>query len=127
MPQSSGVRKQVVVAIAIAVAALHFVVGPDYSGPGPTFVAGYLIDITLPFALVLLLGVSSIAPLRPPFVRAALVWGMGAGVETLQYFGVPILGRTFDPLDYGMYGIGVVAAVLFERLVLSRLPDASAQ
>jgi hypothetical protein len=35
--------------------------------------------------------------------------------ETLQYFGVPIFGRTFDLLDYPMFSIGVLAAIFFEK------------
>lgn len=38
--------------------------------------------------------------------------------EVLQGLGVPVLGRTFDPLDFVMYGAGVLAAVLLDRLVL---------
>ena len=54
-------RKPVVVAICIAVAALHLVTGPHYAGPFRAFVTGYLIDLVLPFSLVLLLGVGLVA------------------------------------------------------------------
>jgi hypothetical protein len=40
----------------------------------------------------------------------------------LQYFGVPIFGRTFDVLDYVMFGIGIGLAAAFEWAVLSRIP-----
>ncbi|UCC76006.1 MAG: hypothetical protein JSW37_10865, partial [Anaerolineales bacterium] len=49
---------------------------------------------------------------------------VGATTETLQYFGVPIFGRTFDVLDYVMFGIGIGLAAAFEWLVLSRIPAA---
>ena len=127
MNQTLLTRRRVVLGIVIAVAALHFVVGPNYRGPWRVAVASYLIDIALPFAMVLLLGISNIGILRPPILRGMLVFGAGAVVETLQYFGAPILGRTFDPADYVMYGIGVVAAIAFERTVLSRLPQHALQ
>ena len=117
-------RKRVVVAICLAVAALHLVTGPGYRGPLRAFVTGYLIDLALPFALVLLLGIG-LAPVRVlglPLVRAALVFLVGAVVETSQYLGVPLFGRTFDPVDLLMYAAGALAAVGFERLAFSTLP-----
>jgi hypothetical protein len=54
-----------------------------------------------------------------------VVLSIGAAVEVLQYFGVPLFGRTFDPLDFVMYGVGVVAGVLLELIVLSRLDPKS--
>jgi hypothetical protein len=55
-------------------------------------------------------------------IRGVLVFSVGAVTETMQFFGVPIFGQTFDPLDYLMFAIGVGAAVLFECKVISRLP-----
>ncbi len=118
-------RKGLVVGIALGVGALHFVTGPGYRGPCPAFVNGYMIDILLPFAMVLVLGVADQPILRSRVVRSALVFGVGAVTETLQYFGVPIFGRTFDPLDYLMFGLGIGLAVVFERFVLSKIPRSS--
>ena len=118
-------RKAIVVLIALVVGLLHFVTGPEYSGPFPSFVNGYLIDILLPFAMYLLLGVAGLPFLRSGLARGALVFAIGAVAETLQYFGVPVFGQTFDLLDYLMFGFGIGLAVLFERLVLSRIPEAT--
>jgi hypothetical protein len=111
-------RKLVVVGICLAVAALHLFTGPRYSGPFRAFVTGYLIDLVLPFSLVLLLGIGldDLSALRRPVVRATAVFLLGASVEVLQYFGVPLFGRTFDPVDLVMYAAGAMAALLFERL-----------
>jgi hypothetical protein len=117
----------VVVGIALAVGALHFVTGPSYQGPFRPFVNGHLIDIVLPFAMFLVLGIPDHTTLRRPLLRAILVLGVGVTTETLQYFGAPIFGRTFDPLDYLMFGIGVGGGVVFERTVLSRLPEAQSR
>jgi len=115
-------RKGIVVAVALSVGALHFVVGPGYDGPWPGFVRGYLIDLALPFSMYLLLGLVEARPWTSRGWRAACVFGAGAAVETLQYAGLEVFGRTFDPLDYLMYALGVGAGVLFEAVVLARLP-----
>jgi hypothetical protein len=116
-------RKIIIVAVALLVGALHFVVGPQYKGPWPDFVHGYLIDILLPFAMVLMMGLMQTPVLRNPVVRVLSVFGVGALVETLQYFGIGILGRTFDPLDYVMYALGAALGALLDTVVLSRLPN----
>ena len=59
---------------------------------------------------------------RSGIARGTFVFATGAITETLQYFGVPIFGRTFDVLDYLMFGVGIGLAVVFERIVLSKIP-----
>jgi hypothetical protein len=75
--------------------------------------------------MYLLLGVSGLPILGSELARGVAVFAVGAIAETLQYFGVPIFGQTFDPLDYLMFGVGIGLAALFERLVLSRIPEAT--
>ena len=119
-------RKPVVVVVALVVAALHLVTGPQYRGPSRPFVTGYLIDLALPFSLVLLLGMGfeNVPALRRPGVRATAVILFGAGVEALRYVGVPLFGRTFDPIDLVMYAAGALCAVAFERAVIAPYPEA---
>ena len=112
-------RKTIVVFIAVTVGMLHFVTGPGYSGPFIAFVNGYMIDILLPFAMYLVLGISNISIFRGSVARGCFVFMIGAVSETLQYFGVPLFGRTFDILDYPMFGIGISLGVIFEKIVLS--------
>ena len=119
MIQSPINRKVVVVLIAVVVGLLHFVTGPGYRGPVPVFVNGYMIDILLPFAMVLVLGIANQSVLRSGVARGGFVFAIGVVTETLQYFGVPIFGRTFDPLDYLMFGVGIGLALAFERAVWS--------
>jgi hypothetical protein len=119
-------KKAIIVAIALFVAALHFVVGPTYEGPARTFVNGYLIDLLLPFAMFLLTGLVEHPLVRPAWIRGIVVFGVGAAAETFQAVGVGALGSTFDSLDYLMYAIGVVGGVIFEKAVLSRLPGPGA-
>jgi len=122
MSQSPVSHKIIVVFIAVVVALLHFLTGPSYRGPFPAFVNGYMIDILLPFAMYLVLGVARQSVLRSGIARGVFVFAIGAVTETLQYFGVPIFGQTFDLLDYLMFGVGIGLAVVFERIVLSRIP-----
>lgn len=112
--------KYIVVCVCLAVGLLHFVVGPTYRGPWPGFVRGYLIDILLPFALYLLLGVSWRVLADSRLARAILVLAVGGTVEGLQYLGVPLFGTTFDPLDLVMYTLGVCGGVIIELLAAPR-------
>ena len=82
-----------------------------------------MIDILLPFAMYLVLGIAKQPILRSGIARGVFVFAIGAVTETLQYFGVPIFGRTFDLLDYLMFAVGIGLAVVFERIVLSNMPD----
>ncbi|MCK4547434.1 MAG: hypothetical protein KAW17_08325 [Candidatus Eisenbacteria sp.] len=122
MGQSLINRKVIAVFIAVIVGLLHFLTGPRYRGPFPAFVNGYMINILLPFAMYLVLGVARQTVLRSGIARGVFVFAIGAVTETLQYFGVPLFGRTFDLLDYLMFGVGIGLAVAFERIVLSRIP-----
>ena len=121
MSQSLVNRKVIVVSIAVVVGLLHFLTGPRYRGPFPAFVNGYMIDILLPLAMYLVLGITRQKILRSGVARGVFVFAIGAVTETLQYFGVPIFGRTFDLLDCAMFGVGIGLAVVFERIVLSRI------
>ena len=114
-------RSVVAVTIAVPVGLLHFVTGSHYQGPYPVFVNGYMIDILLPFAAYFLLVPRKLAPLRSWLTKGLLVFGVGASVEIAQFFGIPILGRTFDPLDFVMYGLGVALAVACDVVVFPRV------
>jgi hypothetical protein len=118
-----GKKARVTIAIMVPIAMLHFVTGKSYTGPFPDFVNGYLIDILLPFGLYFLLSPQdAVVPvLRRWWVKALPVLAIGYAVETAQLFGVPILGRTFDPLDYLAYTAGVSLAVTTDIMLLPRL------
>jgi hypothetical protein len=114
-------KKIVIVSVVIPIALLHFLTGSNYRGPYPGFVNGYLLDILLPLALYLLLCLSGFSLLRSWAVKGILVFGVGAVVEIAQFFGVPIFGRTFDPLDFVMYGTGVILAAILDTTVFPRV------
>jgi hypothetical protein len=111
----------VVVCLVVPIALLHFFTGSAYRGPWPEFVNGYLLDILVPFAFYFLLILPEMPLLRFWPVKALLVFGAGASVEIAQYFGAPILGRIFDPLDFVMYGLGVALAAFVDTVVFPRV------
>ena len=114
-------KKVVVVSVVIPIALLHFFTGSNYRGPYPGFVNGYLLDILLPFAFYFLLCLNEFSLLRSWIVKSSLVFAVGASVEIAQFYGVLIFGRTFDPLDFVMYGIGVLSAAILDTTVFPRI------
>ena len=116
-------KKIVVITIMIPIALLHFVTGSNYTGPCPEFVSGYLLDILIPFGFYFLLCLAELGLFKPWIVKSILVFGVGAFVEIAQFFDVPILGRTFDPVDFVMYGIGIMLAAVLDTRVFPRTFD----
>jgi hypothetical protein len=115
-------RKRIlIVGIVIPVALTHFVTGSTYSGPYPEFVNGYLIDILSPMSFYFLLCLPGAAALQSWLAKAVLVFLAAAAVELAQYFGLPLLGRAFDPLDFVMYASGVTLAVVLDTMVFPRI------
>lgn len=121
--QQSIRKKVVIVCINISVALAHFPTGPNYTGPFPAFVNGFLLDILIPFAwyFLLVLAEHNIKPLQPWYVKSALVFAAASGVEIAQFFGVPLFGRTFDPLDFVMYASGGILAAIFDRILFPKV------
>jgi hypothetical protein len=114
-------KKFVITTIALTVGALHMVTGEQYQGPFPVFVNGYLIDVLLPMTLFLLMGLFQNRIIRSTLFRACAVFGFGCFVEASQYFGRPLFGSTFDPLDIVAYACGVLLGVLFDLVLFPRL------
>jgi hypothetical protein len=113
-------KKAVVVSIVIPTALLHFLTGSNYRGPYPAFVNGYLIDILLPLSFYFLLCLVELPLLRSWVVKSVLVFGAACSVEVAQFFGVPVFGRTYDPMDFVMYGAGVLMAAILDTTVFPR-------
>lgn len=112
-------RKTLVIVVALGVGALHFIIGPDYDGPFRKFVTGYLIDILLPFTVYFLIALPH--KIRSKWMIALLVCFIGFVVESLQYFGFPVLGRTFDPWDLFIYATGALLAMGVDIAYFSKL------
>ena len=113
-------KRAFVVILAVAVALLHFVIGPNYKGALRNFLTGYLIDILLPFFLYFLFTLNINQTKQKIAVGAGIIV-FGTGIEYLQYRGVGIFGSTFDPYDFVAYFVGVVSATLFDLIVWNKI------
>jgi hypothetical protein len=114
-------KRFLIASIALTVGVLHFVTGEQYQGPFSIFVNGYLIDILLPMTLFLLMSLFQNKIIRLPVFRAGAVFGFGCFVEASQYFGYPVFGSTFDPLDILAYAGGVALGIWLDLAVFPRL------
>ena len=116
-------RTVAVVGIMLIIALIHaFRVGTYLPGKMFTLYYSYFSDIVVPFGMYFLLFMADvhIRFLRDWRVKAMLVFGVASSTELMQAFGVPLLGRTFDPLDFVMFGAGVLLAVLTDRFLFDR-------
>lgn len=112
-------RRSVAGTVVLGVVAIHvFRVGAHLRGTPYRLYSSYASDLLLPLAMyfVLCLSERNLSFLGDWRARAAAVFAVASAAEVLQGFGVPMLGRTFDPLDFGMYAVGVLAAVLLDRV-----------
>ena len=119
------VRNRWIIGISIltGIALIHiFRVGQYLKGDLFTYYYSYASDIMIPFGLYFLLCIneSTMRFLRKWYVKALFIFGITTIIEILQLFGVYIVGVTFDILDILMYAIGVMIAVLSDRLILKR-------
>jgi hypothetical protein len=113
----------IIVSICLFVGLLHFIIGPDYEGILRDFIRGYLIDILLPMSLYLLPQISfrkRISVVQSRVIAAIFTFLSGATVEFLQYFEIDFLGKTFDALDFVMYGIGVGLGIIIDLTIINR-------
>ena len=112
-----------IVTISLFIGLLHFVIGPDYKGIFRHFIRGYLIDILLPMNLYLLLQISlrkNISDKKARIIGAIFTFAFGIMVEILQLYKIEFLGRTYDPWDILMYGIGIGAGIAIDLTIIEK-------
>lgn len=117
-------RTAVIVSILLLIALVHlFRVGTYLRGSLFTLYYSYFSDIVVPFGMYFLICLNDmrVRSLRDWRVKAMLVFGVASSTEVLQACGVPLLGQTFDPLDFVMFGGGVLLAALVDRFLFDRL------
>jgi hypothetical protein len=122
----SSKRRAVIFGIMALIAAVHiFRLGSYLQGELYNFYYSYFSDFIIPFGFYFLLCLSELQVpiLRHWEAKLAIAFLMPSLAETCQYFGVPVLGSTFDLLDYFMYGIGALSAAVVDVQVLSRVFD----
>ena len=119
-PQPYIFKKMTVAIIVVLIIALiHiFRVGTYFSGKLFIWYYSFFSDIIIPIGIYTLLCVNDylIPGLDKWQTKAALVFGVAAASEIAQGFGLPILGATFDPLDFVMFGVGTLCAVGLDKL-----------
>jgi hypothetical protein len=113
-------KRAFVITLAIIVALLHFVIGPEYKGPFKNFLTGYLIDILLPFFLYFLFTLN-INQRTLKIAVGAGIFVFGTVIEYLQYRGLGVFGSTFDPYDFFAYFIGVGSAIVFDLIIWNKI------
>ena len=104
----------------LSVAALHFIIGPNYRGPFKSFFSGYLIDILLPFALYFLFTLNLNQTKHKILVCIGIIV-FATVIEYLQYLGIGIFGSVFDPYDFVAYLTGAISAIFFDLKVLDKI------
>jgi hypothetical protein len=122
--RTTKVRTAVAVSVQLLIALVHvFRLGTYLRGRLYVLYYSYFSDLVIPFGMYFLLCLEDtwVRPLRDWRLKALLVFGVASLTEVLQAFGVPLLGNTFDPLDFAMFAGGVLLAVLADRVLLRRL------
>jgi len=76
-----------------------------------------MIDILLPMAMYLLLGLVQVKLIHTTLFRAIAVFLFGCTVETIQYLGYPLFGSTFDPLDILAYAGGILLGIFLDLVL----------
>ncbi len=115
-------RRTVVVGINLAIAAMHVApLGNALSGRAHVFYHGYFSDLVIPFGFYFLLAQVDHPALRRWQARFLVTVLVPSIAETCQYFGIPVLGSTFDLLDYLMYAVGALTAVVVDRQLFTRV------
>lgn len=117
-------KKKVLILILQLFLSIVFIVAKGWmSGSMKIWYQSYFADVIIPFSfyfLLVLVG-DTHSRLEKWWVKALLVFGLCALSETLQYFGIYALARVFDPVDYVMYGVGVLLAAFVDRQIFRRL------
>ena len=123
-PMSEKNKRTIFVVVLQLAIAMLFIANPSWmSGSMRVIYQSYFADVIIPFSFYFLLTLSSDnhKQLKKWWVKALLVFGLCALSETLQYFGVYALARVFDPVDYLMYGMGVLLAAFVDRQIFTRM------
>jgi hypothetical protein len=106
------------------IAIIHILrIGNYLSGEFFRFYYSYFSDLILPFGGYFLL---CAAELKIPILRhwkpkLVISFLVPALAETFQFFDIPVLGSTFDPLDYIMYAFGAISAAIIDTRVFPRI------
>ena len=113
----------VILLIQVTISLIHvFRLGQFFQGQAYHLYYSYFSDFILPFGAYFLLSLNEVAisVLRKWYVKAGLVFALTTFAEICQFFGIEVLGVTFDPFDILMYGMGVSVAAFIDVKVFTK-------
>jgi len=116
-------RILIIILIQIIIALIHaFRLGQIFNGQVYNLYYSYFSDLILPFGAYFLLSINDarIPVLRQWYVKAGIIFSLTTFAEICQLFGFDVLGVTFDPVDFIMYGIGILTAAIVEKQFFER-------
>jgi hypothetical protein len=117
------VRRAISIGVVLAVALIHLLrPGSHLHGAPFTLYYSFFSDIAGPLAFYFLLCACDhrLPRLRDWRVKSLLVFGIASCTEVAQGFGIPLLGRTFDPLDFVMFAAGASLAAAMDRILFEK-------
>ena len=99
-----------------------FRLGQIFQGQAYNLYYSYFSDLILPFGMYFLLSLNdvTISVFRKWYVKAGIIFALTTFAEICQFFGIEVLGVTFDPIDILMYAIGVSIAALIDVKVFTK-------
>jgi phosphoglycerol transferase MdoB-like AlkP superfamily enzyme len=111
-----------IVSLQLILAVLFITSKTWMSGPLQIYYQSYFADLLIPFSFYFLLILINDKHkyLRRWWARSLSVFALCSLSETLQYFGIYALATIFDPVDYLMYGLGVLLAAFIDRQLFTR-------
>jgi hypothetical protein len=117
-------RRVIIISIMAVIAIIHILrIGNYLSGELYYFYYSFFSDLILPFGGYFLLcaAVIKLPILRHWKPKLVISFLVPALAETFQFFGLPVFGSTFDPLDYLMYAFGAILAAIIDVQVFPRI------
>ncbi len=116
-------RRQTAIGINIIIGIIHFLGPGSYlRGSLKEIYYSYFSDLVIPFAFYFLLCAAELKIIifKSWKIKLAICFLLPAAAETAQLFGVHVLGATFDPIDYLIYGIGACAAAVTDSIIFPK-------
>ena len=114
----------IIILIQLIIAMIHiFRLGQLFNGHAYKLYYSYVSDLILPFGAYFLLSINdaTIPFLRKWYVKAGIIFSLTLFAEICQFFGIKVLGVTFDPFDICMYGASVLIAALVDVKLFTKL------
>ena len=115
-------KKTAIVIIMLLIALLHLIKGGHrWGGRFALFWNGYMFNVIVPFGVYFLLCLLDFSPFKYWIFNGILVLGAASCVEIAQFYGVHIFGSTFDPVDIVMSAIGIIIAIVLDKILFPRI------